>query len=93
MVYTDLAYIYNHLAYVYYYKKRNYYKAFEWYKKAAEQGDVYAQYKLGTMYQHGIGVQRDYTKAKEWYTKVAEQDTEQSFAKSAKDRLEELENH
>ena len=35
-------------------------KAFEWYKKAAEQGHVKAQCNLGNCYEKGIGVTRVY---------------------------------
>ena len=51
----------------------NYKKAIEWYKIAAEQGDVHAQYNLGAMYQRGQGVERDYKKAAEWFEKAANQ--------------------
>ena len=33
-------------------------KAAAWYKKAAEQGDADAQYRLGRMYEFGWGVRR-----------------------------------
>ena len=68
-------------------------KAEKWFTKAAEQGHVYAQYTLGYMYQDGVGVPRDHAKAKEWYTKVTEQDIVPDYARHAKARLEELENH
>ena len=48
-------------------------EAFEWFKKAAEQGHLEAQYRLGACYFKGEGVVRDYGKAMEWYTKAAEQ--------------------
>jgi TPR repeat protein len=41
---------------------------------AAEQGDVRAQYMLGTMYEEGQGVPQDYAEALRWYRLVAEQD-------------------
>ena len=47
--------------------------AAEWYGKAAERGNVIAQYELGRQYQLGQGVQKDPTKAVEWYRKAAEQ--------------------
>ena len=53
--------------------KQDYVKAFEWYKKAAEQGDAWAQNKIGWLYQNGYGVIQDYAKAFEWYKKAAEQ--------------------
>ena len=48
-------------------------KAFERNKKAAEQGDAYAQSNLGLMYANGQGVEQDYAKAFEWWQKAAEQ--------------------
>jgi hypothetical protein len=39
----------------------------------AEQGDVTAQYNLGTMYYRGDGVPQDYKEAAKWYRKAAEQ--------------------
>ena len=39
----------------------------------AEQGDVFAQFDLGLMYNNGIGVVQDYKEAVKWYTKAAEQ--------------------
>lgn len=38
----------------------------------AEQGDQYAQYNLGLMYNKGQGVLQDYTEAAKWYRKAAE---------------------
>ncbi len=48
-------------------------KRARWYHKAAEQGDVYAQYNLGQMYAKGKGVPQDYTEALKWFHKAAEQ--------------------
>ena len=39
----------------------------------AEQGDANAQYKLGFMYDKGLGVPQDYAKAVKWYRKATEQ--------------------
>jgi len=50
-------------------------KAFEWYKKAAENGNVEAQFALGNCYRSGIGMSPDpknLKKAYEWYKKAAE---------------------
>ncbi len=44
--------------------------AAKWYAKAAEQGYVYAQNNLGTLYAQGRGVPRDYTIAYMWYSLV-----------------------
>jgi len=48
-------------------------EGFERLLKAAEQGDVDAQFNLGYSYFTGQGVTRDYTKAAEWLGKAAEQ--------------------
>jgi TPR repeat protein len=45
-----------------------------WYRKAAEQGDVKAQYNIGQLYRHGCGVERDDGEASVWYRKAADQD-------------------
>lgn len=47
--------------------------AAEWWKKAAQQGEVSAQHSLGSMYFNGLGVEQDYVKASWWYLKAAEQ--------------------
>ena len=54
-------------------KKTNYVEAFDWYAKAAEQGNSNAQFSLGVMYENGRGVKENYTRAIEWYEKAAEQ--------------------
>jgi hypothetical protein len=43
------------------------------YRKAADKGDVAAQFNLGIMYDHGMGVPQDYAQAVLWYRKAAEQ--------------------
>jgi TPR repeat protein len=50
--------------------------------KAAEQGDVNAQWCLAVCYEKGNGVKKDLTNAIEWYTKAAEQGD-----KEAQDKL------
>lgn len=42
-------------------------------KKAAEQGDATAQYKLGVLYIQGVGMMQDSARACYWYRKAAEQ--------------------
>jgi len=42
-------------------------EAVKWFKLAAEQGDMYAQYYLGQMYQKGLGVERNDAEAAKWY--------------------------
>lgn len=48
-------------------------KAFEWFQRAAEQGDAQAQYEVGMCYELGTGVKQNYNEAAEWYHKAAEQ--------------------
>ena len=43
------------------------------FRKAAEQGDAWAQYNLGWCYEHGRGVPQSYGEAVMWYRKVADQ--------------------
>jgi hypothetical protein len=47
-------------------------KAVQWYRKAAEQGHVGAQYNLGVCYEHGKGVHKDAGQTTEWYRKAAD---------------------
>ncbi len=47
--------------------------AFQWYRKAAEQGLATAQHNLGCLYEYGTGVRLDLTRAAEWYRRAAEQ--------------------
>jgi TPR repeat protein len=48
-------------------------EAAKWFRKAADQGNADAQFKLGTMYDSGQGVPRDYAEATKWFRKAAEQ--------------------
>ncbi len=52
---------------------KDYKEAAKWYRKAAEQGDADAQFRLGVMYHEGEGVSQDYTEAAKWSRKAAEQ--------------------
>lgn len=52
---------------------QKYKQAFVSYRKAAEQGLTIAQYKLGTMYENGLGVEQELEQAVFWYRKAAEQ--------------------
>ena len=54
-------------------KVKDYAKAFEWFMKAAEQGDIHAQFQVGSRYDNGKGVEENYEKAFEWYMKAAKQ--------------------
>ena len=53
--------------------EQDYQEAAKWYRKAAEQGDAWAQNNLGLMYHNGEGIEQDYQKAVKWYRKAAEQ--------------------
>jgi len=46
---------------------QDYNAAFKWFKLAAEQGYVYAQYNLGIMYEQGYGVTQDFARAYMWW--------------------------
>ena len=48
-------------------------KAVEWFRKAAENNHVKAQFILATCYDTGEGVVKDLTEAIKWYKKAAEQ--------------------
>lgn len=54
-------------------KQKDYVKALEWYKKAASQNNAWAQYRIGRLYEYGLGVPQDYIKAMEWYKKASAQ--------------------
>ena len=38
-----------------------------WYRKAAEQGNAYAQSNLGVMFENGLGVAKNYVEAHKWH--------------------------
>ena len=44
----------------------------KWFKKAAAQGNVVAQYSLGVMYVYGRGVRQNKPKAKELFGKACD---------------------
>ena len=56
-----------------YYDNKQYKEAYDFLKKAAEQGNADAQNNLGVMYQYGEGVSQDKAEAVRWYRKAAEQ--------------------
>ena len=56
-------------------------EALEYYRKAVEEGDADAQYKLGEMYKNGRGVQQDDIAAAKWYSKAAEQGNSDAYYK------------
>ena len=55
------------------YKQSDYQTAFKLWLPLAEQGDVQAQLKLGSMYELGLGVKQDDVEAVKWYRQAAEQ--------------------
>jgi localization factor PodJL len=46
--------------------------AVAWYEYAADAGLAPAQYRLGSIYEKGMGVPRDLAKAQDWYRRAAE---------------------
>ena len=55
------------------YKSGDYATALREWTPVAEQGDAFAQYNLGVMYDKGLGVPQDYKTAVKWYSLAAEQ--------------------
>ena len=51
--------------------EQNYAEALNWYRKAADQGFVFAQNQLGWMHKNGQGVKQNYAEALTWYRKAA----------------------
>jgi hypothetical protein len=54
-------------------KRKDYTEAMRRYRKAADQGNVYAQTSIGVLYEKGSGVTQDYAEAMRWYRKAADQ--------------------
>jgi TPR repeat protein len=48
-------------------------EAYKWYRKAAEQGHVLSQYKMGYLLSSGWGIKQDKKEAFSWYIKAAKQ--------------------
>jgi hypothetical protein len=53
---------------------QDYKKAEEWYRLAANQGNIKAQRRLGEMYMESIGVTQNYNEAIKWFNLAAFQD-------------------
>ena len=51
----------------YYSDEQEFAKAVEWWQKAADQGNIEAQYELGRCYENGCGVKKNLFKAIDWY--------------------------
>ena len=60
------------------YNKGDYKKAFTLVKKAADNGDKWAQKDLAILYEYGEGVKQDYKKAAEYNQKSADQGVSQA---------------
>lgn len=56
--------------------KKNYKKAIKWYTRAASQGDINAQFRLGKIYET---IEQDYTEAIKWYEKAGSQGADNAF--------------
>jgi TPR repeat protein len=52
---------------------KNAVEAAKWWRKAADQGHIYAQYNLGISYNLGRGVPKDQIEAVKWWRKAADQ--------------------
>jgi uncharacterized protein len=52
---------------------QDYAAAAAWYRRAAEQGNQFAQFNLGVMYEIGQGVPQDYVLAHMWFNLAAVQ--------------------
>ena len=51
----------------------DFHEAVKWYRKAADQGHVDAQYNLGIYHAIGIGIAKDSAEAAKWFRRAAEQ--------------------
>ncbi len=49
----------------------DYQEAYRWYQKAAEQGDSYAQYDIGWLFDNGLGVKENKREAVKWFKRAA----------------------
>ncbi len=52
---------------------QDYAEAVKWFRRAAEQGNVFAQSHFGWIYAEGEGVTQDYAEAVKWFRLAAEQ--------------------
>lgn len=52
---------------------QDYNQAYQWFKKAADKGNSYAQYYLGLCYKNGHGVKKNRSIAFDWFKKSADQ--------------------
>lgn len=61
----------------------NYEESIKWYRLAANHGHADAQYRLGYLYEHALGVDYDYAEACKWYQKSADQGNPQAECRIA----------
>ena len=54
--------------------EKNLKKILYWYQKAAEKGNIDAQYMLAILYKEGLGTEKNLEKAFYWYHKAAEKE-------------------
>ncbi|MEI3420825.1 MAG: hypothetical protein V8R91_07140 [Butyricimonas faecihominis] len=54
-------------------------EAVKWYRKAALNGDFYAQNNLGLMYKDGEGIAQNYAEAAKWFRKAADQNYDEAY--------------
>jgi TPR repeat protein len=54
------------------YEGKDFIAAMDWFTKAANKGNGFAMYEIGSMYYYGEGVTDDDTKAMEWFRKAAD---------------------
>jgi CHAT domain-containing protein len=59
-------------------KQYNYEEAAKWFRKAADQGHMKAQYALGQLYEAGLGIVKDRHAARRWFEKAAAQGHKQA---------------
>ena len=64
---------------------QDYGKAFEYYKKASDNGDAWSKNKLGEFYENGYGVAANIQEAIKWYKEAAKLGNEN--AKASLERL------
>jgi hypothetical protein len=60
---------------------QDYAQAVAWWRKAAEQGEAEAQWRLGYLYFNGSGVPQDFAEAYFWYDLAAAGKLDAPFAK------------
>lgn len=54
-------------------------EAIQWYRKAAEQGHVKAQFQLALNYWNGLRITQNYAEAHKWFLKAAEQNSSEAM--------------